>query len=77
MVLQLINPGLMQSNTFDKAVNTIPLKPLLSKNLREFSGNASRTAQKTKFSINNFFSKCDKICSFLWNWLHLLKKSLM
>ena len=33
------------------------------------------TAQKMKFSINDFFSKCEK--SFLRIWLHLLKKSLM
>ena len=30
-----------------------------------------------KFSINDFFSKCDQIRSFLRIWLHLLKKSLM
>ena len=24
------------------------------------------TAQKIKFSIKEFFSKCDQICSFLW-----------
>ena len=35
------------------------------------------TAQKMKFSIIDFFSKCDQIRSFLWIWLHLLKKSLM
>ena len=35
------------------------------------------TAQKMKFSINNFFSKCDQILSFLRIWSHLLKKSLM
>ena len=29
------------------------------------------TAQKMKFSIKDFFSKCD------WIWSHLLKKSLM
>ena len=29
-----------------------------------------------KFSIKNFFSKCDKICSFLRIWSRLLKKSL-
>ena len=37
----------------------------------------SITAQKMKFSITDFFSKCDQICSFLWIWSHLLKKSLM
>ena len=33
------------------------------------------TAQKIKFSIKDFFSKCDQIRSFLWIWSHLLKKS--
>ena len=33
------------------------------------------TAQK--FSIQDFFSKCDQIRSFLRIWSHLLKKSLM
>ena len=35
------------------------------------------TAQKMKFFINDFFSKCDQIRSFSWIWSHLLKKSLM
>ena len=35
------------------------------------------TAQKMKFSIKDFFSKCDQIRSFLQIWSHLLKKSLM
>ena len=30
-----------------------------------------------KFSIKDFFSKCDQICSFLWISSYLLKKSLM
>ena len=30
-----------------------------------------------KFSIKEFFSKCDQIRSFLRIWSHLLKKSLM
>ena len=34
------------------------------------------TAQKIKFSIKDFFSKCDQIHSFLWIWSHLLKKIL-
>ena len=33
------------------------------------------TTQKMKFSINDFFSKFDQICSFLRIWSHLLKKS--
>ena len=32
---------------------------------------------KMKFSIKDFFSKCDQIRSFLRIWSHLLKKSLM
>ena len=35
------------------------------------------TAQKMKFSIKDFFSKCDQIRSFLRIWSHLLKKSVM
>ena len=31
---------------------------------------------KIKFSIEDFFSKCDRIGSFLWIWSHLLKRSL-
>ena len=35
------------------------------------------TAQKKKFSIKDFFSKCNQICRRLCIYLHLLKKSLM
>ena len=35
------------------------------------------TAQKMKFSIKDFFNKCDQICSFLRIWSDLLEKSLM
>ena len=35
------------------------------------------TEQKLKFSIKNFFSKCDQIRRNLRIWSHLLKKSLM
>ena len=35
------------------------------------------TAQKMKFSIKDFFSKCDQIRSKLRIWSHLLKKSLV
>ena len=34
-------------------------------------------AQKMKFSIKNFFIKCDQILRKLRIWSHLLKKSLM
>ena len=37
----------------------------------------SLAAQKMKFFIKDFFCKCDQICSFLWIWSQLLKKSLM
>ena len=35
------------------------------------------TLSDKKFSIKDFFSKCDQIRSFLRIWSHLLKKSLM
>ena len=35
------------------------------------------TAQKMKFPIKDFFSKCDQIRSKLRIWSHLLMKSLM
>ena len=34
-------------------------------------------AQKMKFSIRDFFSRCDQMHSFLRIWSHLLNKSLM
>ena len=37
----------------------------------------SCTAQKMKFFIKHFFSKCDQIRRFLRIWSYLLKKSLM
>ena len=50
----------------------------LSYNERESSTNKFlNTAQKIKFSIMNFFSKCDQILSFLRIWSHLVEKSLM
>ena len=39
--------------------------------------NSNLAAQKMKFYIKDFFSKCDQIRSFLRIWSHLLKKSLM
>ena len=35
------------------------------------------TTLKMKFSIKDFFSKCDQIHSFLRIWSHVLKKSLI
>ena len=43
----------------------------------EYSSLINYTAQKMKFTIKDFFSKCDQICSFLRIWSHLLKESLM
>ena len=37
----------------------------------------SNMLQKMKFSINDFFSKCDQIHRKVRIWSHLLKKSLM
>ena len=38
---------------------------------------AKYTAHKMKFSIKDFFSKCNQIHSFLRIWSHLLKRSLI
>ena len=35
------------------------------------------TAQKNKFSVKDFFSRCDQIRSFLRIWSNILKKSLI
>ena len=40
-------------------------------------GTTIHTAQKMKFSIKDFFTKCDQIRSFLRVWSHLLFKSLV
>ena len=36
-----------------------------------------KPCKKMRISIRDFFTNCDKICSFLWIWSHLLKKSLI
>ena len=41
-----------------------------------FNNSWTSTTQKMKFSIKDFFSKCDQIRSLLRIWSHLLKKSL-
>ena len=45
--------------------------------IRVNSNDNSNTAQNMKFSIKDFFSKCDQIRRFLRIWSHLLKKFLM
>ena len=42
-----------------------------------FSRVAGHTAQKMKFSMKDFFTKCDQIRRKLRIWSHLLKISLM
>ena len=37
----------------------------------------TNTAEKMKFSIKDFFSKCDQIRRKLRIWSHVLKRSLM
>ena len=44
---------------------------------QNWTGPTNFTAQKMKFSIKDFFSKCGQIRSFLRIWLHLQEKSLM
>ena len=40
------------------------------------SSQTSNIVQEMKFSIKDFFSKCDQICRKLQIWSHLLKRSL-
>ena len=44
---------------------------------RKFKESFVSTTQKMKFSVKDFFSKCDQIRSLLGIWSRLLKKSLM
>ena len=62
-------------NIFHKKLNVwqVTLRELSVHNLYA----KNYTAQKMKFSIKDFFSKCDQIRSFLPIWSHLLKKSLI
>ena len=50
---------------------------LVNVNVTSTLVSSKSAAQKMKFAIKEFFSKCDQICNFLWIWTHLLKKSLM
>ena len=43
----------------------------------KFKDFVALTAQKMKFSIKDFFSKCDQMRRKLRIWPHLLKKSLI
>ena len=44
---------------------------------RRYIVTIANTAQKMKFSIKDFCSKCDQIRSFLRIWSHLLMKSIV
>ena len=45
--------------------------------IKNYNENSDKNiAQKIKFYIKDFFSKCDQICSLLRIWSHLLKKFL-
>ena len=55
-------------NFHSKLVKYIPKRNL---------NKVSVTAHKSKFSIKDFFSKCDQTRTFLRIWSHLLKKSLL
>ena len=52
-------------------------KRYVRKNTQKERQKDNSAAQKMKFSITDFVSKCDQICSFLRIWSHLLKKSSM
>ena len=58
-----------------KASPTVVLKHEKSflRNLKWRNLLAALTAEKMKFSIKDFFSKCDQIHRKLWIWSHLLK----
>ena len=63
------------SNTV-KSLQAVRLTTLLKRNPRT-GVSEPITAQKMKFSVKDFLSKCDHICSFLRIWSHLLNKSLI
>ena len=46
-------------------------------NFAYIENSSTLTAQKIKFSIKAFFSKCKQIRNFLRIWPHLLRKSFM
>ena len=41
------------------------------------NANSGFQGKKMKFSIKDFLSKCDQICSFLQIWSNLLQQSLV
>ena len=64
--------------SFAKSVSAIlKARFLFSKTLKKNKVPKSNTAQKMKFVIKDFFSKCDQTRRKLRIWSHLLRKSLM
>ena len=55
----------------------VRIKKKISNSLKRILICHSNIAQKMKFSIKDFFSKCHQIHRKLRIWSHLLKKSLM
>ena len=66
----------MRENFFEPYAAKITASPRLIHDVCTINKNeiSIKTAQKMKFPIKDFFSKCDQIRSFLRIWLHLLKK---
>ena len=57
--------------------NTNQWETTLCKLYCELKQTATITAEKMKFSVKDFFSKCDQIRRKLRIWSHLLEKSFM
>ena len=70
----LIRKAQVRENSHCRIFWTV--KPLSMTNFA-WQSLAITTAQKMKFYITDFFSKCDQICRKLRIWSHLLKKSVM
>ena len=66
----------MGSLDVDSLFNNIPLEETINAYTNLLYNNYVITAQKMKFSIEDFYSKCDEIRRKLRIWSHLLKKSL-
>ena len=62
---------------FENSRNFCPYEALLRNSEKLTMALTRNTAQKMKFSIKDFFSKCDQIRGKLRIWSHLLKKSLI
>ena len=68
---------LMKKNSqwYKKQLDLIPSIKYISLHCKKYSTHCKKYCKK--FSTNDFFSKCDQICSFLRIWSYLLKKSLI